>query len=347
LQFALVKHFQVLFGIALSVVCGYLVVRGVEWAAVWTAFRQINPFAFVPALACVGLFFLLRAYRWQRFVAPLQPLPLRPFFSATLIGFMANDVLPLRVGELVRAYALAHLTPVRISTALATAVLERVWDAIAVSVLLVATLSRFPLPAWLARTNLLILGGCAVVLVGGWVLVHRGEALFSWLPPRLAGLAERFVMGFTALRSLPLIVLVSLLSLATWLTLVVYYWILLRACGFTLPVEAALVVTVVTAFAVALPAAPGYVGTFQYATVLALSFFPISKEEALSFSIIAHVAQLVPVIVAGLIALVQARLPLWPSRLVQPGAEEPDLQEAEEADETRTTQSEPRKHQSG
>ena len=75
-------------------------------------------------------------------------------------------------------------------------------------------------------------------------------------------------------------------------------------------------VTVLTVFAAALPAAPGYVGTFQYATVLALSFFSIPKEEALGFSIVAHVGQLLPVIIAGFVELLRTRLPLWPGRVV-------------------------------
>jgi uncharacterized membrane protein YbhN (UPF0104 family) len=101
-----------------------------------------------------------------------------------------------------------------------------------------------------------------------------------------------------------------------WFALVGYYWLLLHACGFALSFDAALLVTVFTVFAAAVPAAPGFVGTFQYAVVLALSFFDIPKAEALGFSIVAHLAQLGPVILAGVIALVRARLPLWPSRLV-------------------------------
>jgi hypothetical protein len=311
-----VKDPKALLGIAISLVCGYFAVRGVEWSAVGAALGRVNFLALIPAIGCLGVLFLLRAYRWQRFVEPLQLLPLRPFWSATLIGFMANDVLPLRVGELVRAYALAHLTPVRLSAALATAMLERVWDAIMIGVLLMGTLSSFPLPAWLARMNMVILGGCAVALIGGWWLVRQGEQRLSWLPPPLAALVEHFASGLRSLRSVSLLVLVSLLSLAIWLALVAYYWVMLRACGFALSVEAALMVTVLTVFGAALPAAPGFVGTFQYATVLALSFFAVSKEDALGFSIIAHLTQIVPVVVAGLIALVRARLPLWPSRLV-------------------------------
>ena len=315
------KHPQALAGIAISLVCGYLAVRGVEWSAVWAAMGRVSLLALLEAMACLGVLFLLRAYRWQRFVEPLQPLPLWPFFSATLIGFMANDVLPLRVGELVRAYALAHLTQVRVSAALATAVLERVWDAILISLLLIGALSRFPLPVWLARTNLLILGGCVVSLLGGWWLVRQGEAGLAWLPPRLATLVAHFIGGLGALRSVSLVVWTLLLSLAIWLALAAYYWVLLRACGFALPVEAALMVMVLTVLGAALPAAPSFVGTFQYATVLALSFFSVSKEEALGFSIVAHLAQILPVTIAGLIALVQARLPLWPSRLIPARAE--------------------------
>lgn len=305
---------KVLLGIAISLVCGYIAVRGVEWSAVWIFVSRVNLLAVIPALACLGVLFLLRAYRWQRFVEP--PQPLHSFLSATLIGFMANNLLPLRAGELVRAYALAHLTRVRVSTAFATAMLERVWDVLMISVLLIATLSSFPLPPWLARTNLVILGMGVASLLGGWWLVGRGAGSFSWLPPRLATVAGHFVGGLSALRSVPLIVLTALLSLAVWLAEVAYYWVLLRACGFALPLQAALMMTVMTVFGVALPAAPGFVGTFQYATVLALSFFSVPKEEALGFSIIAHLAQLVPVTIAGLIALVRARLPLWPTRLV-------------------------------
>lgn len=313
------RSIQILTGFALSIVCGYFAVRGVEWNIVWGVFSNMQWLAFIPAIACLVLLFLLRAYRWQRFVEPVQSLPFHPFFSATLIGFMANDLLPLRVGELVRAYALAHLTSVRISTALATALLERVWDTIVIAVLLLVTLSGFSLPAWLARANLLFLGGCVVVLIGGWLLVHRGERSFSWLPLRLATVAGHFISGFTALRSLSLVIKVSVLSLLVWLTLVAFYWVLLRGCGFTLPLQAALMVTVLTVFAAAVPAAPAYVGTFQYATVLALAFFAVPKEEALGFSIIAWLAQVLPVTIAGLIALLRARLPLWPSRVMPAG----------------------------
>jgi glycosyltransferase 2 family protein len=310
-----VKSLQIFIGLAISLVCGYFAVRGVEWSAVWAAFEKVQFLALVPALGCLVVMLLLRAYRWRRFVQPLQPVPFSPFLSATLIGFMANDVLPLRAGELIRIYALSHLTSVRMSTALATLILERVWDTVGVSVLLVVLLLSFPIPAWLAHANLVILGGSSVVLVVGWVLVRRGEKGLSWLPPRIANIAAHFIRGFVALRSISLTLWVFILSVLIWVALGTFYWIVLRACGFSLPVTAALMVTVMTIFAAALPAAPGYLGTFQYASVLALSFFSVPKEEALGFSIVAHAGQLLPVVIAGFIELFRVRLPFWPARI--------------------------------
>jgi uncharacterized protein (TIRG00374 family) len=312
-----VKDPKVLVGILLSLVFGYFAVRGVEWAAVLIALERTSVLALIVPTAWLSLFFILRAYRWQRLVQPLEALPVRPFFYATLIGFMANDILPLRAGELVRAYALSHLTSVRLTTALATTVLERLWDAIIIGLLFVWVLPRFPLPDWLAQTNMIILTICLVCLVGGWWLARREEGVqLAWLPERLAALAQHFVEGLRALQNVSLVVQIALMSLIMWLSVAVYYWLLLWACGIVLPLEAGLVLMLVTAFGVALPAAPGFVGTFQYATILGLSLFSIPKEEALGFSIIAHLAQLIPVIVAGLITLARSGLPLWPARLL-------------------------------
>jgi glycosyltransferase 2 family protein len=312
-----VKIFQIILGLVISLVCGYFAVRGVEWDAVWVAFRKVHVLALIPALGALAMMLLVRSYRWQRFVAPLQPVRYGPFLSATLIGFMANDLLPLRAGELIRVYALSQLAGVRVSTSLATLVLERVWDTVAVAVLLVVLLLSFPIPTWLTQVALVMFGGSLLILVGGGVLVRRGEAGLAWLPSRIAGTATHFVRGLATLNSLSSVLWAFALSMLIWLSLATFYWILLRACGFVLPVAATLMVTVLTVFAAALPAAPGYLGTFQYAMVLALSFFAIPKEAALSFSIVAHVGQLFPIIIAGLVELVRTRLPLWPVRNAQ------------------------------
>lgn len=317
----MVKYFQILLGVLISLVSGYYAFHDVAWEKVSAAFSRIEVIGLLPALVMLALFLLLRAYRWQAFIAPVQAVRLRSFWSATMIGFMANDLLPLRAGELVRAYALAHLASLRMSTAVATTVLERVWDAVAVAIILVATLSGIPLPSWLQRANYVLLGLCASVLVGGWLLARQGEAVFSRFSPRVAALARSFASGFTVLQSVPQLLFVLFLSLLIWLTWGGFYWVLLRACGFSLPLQATFVVLIFTVFASAIPAAPGYFGTYQVAMELALQLYNIPKDDALGFSLVAHATQYFPVVIVGLIEMFRARLPLWPSQLVKAEAE--------------------------
>jgi glycosyltransferase 2 family protein len=310
-----VRYFQILLGVAISLGSGYYAFHDVQWEKVSAAFSHMDVIGLLPALAMLALFLLFRAYRWQAFVTPVQAVGLRPFWSATMIGFMANDLLPLRAGEFVRAYALVHLASLRMSTAVATTVLERVWDAVAVAIILVATLSGIPLPNWVQRANYVLLGLCATVLVGGWLLVRQGDASFSRFSPRVAALARNFASGFSVLQSVPQLLWVLFLSLAIWLALGGFYWVLLRACGFSLPLQATFVVLIFTVFASAIPAAPGYLGTYQVAMELALQLYAIPKDAALGFSLIAHAVQYFPVVIVGLIELFRARLPLWPSQL--------------------------------
>jgi uncharacterized membrane protein YbhN (UPF0104 family) len=317
-----VKYLQIFLGIAISVVSGYYALHDVEWAKVQAMFARTNVLGLLPALGMLPVFLLLRAYRWKLFVTPVQAVPLRPFWSATWIGFMANDLLPLRVGEIVRAYALSHLASVRLSTAVATTILERVWDAVAVAVILVVTLSGIPLPGWLQQANLVLLGMCGGALVGGWLLVRQGDAAFARFPPRIAAILRNFASGFAALQSVPQVMAALLFSLAIWLALGAYYWILLWACGFSLPLQAAFVVLIFTVFAAAIPAAPGFLGTFQVAVELALQFYNVPKDDALGFSLIAHALQYFPVVIVGLIELFRAGLPLWPSQLGKAASEQ-------------------------
>jgi len=317
-----VKYVQILLGIAISVVSGYYALHDVEWAKVQVALARTNLLGLLPALGMLVVFLSLRAWRWKLFVTPVQAVPFRPFWSATWIGFMANDVLPLRVGEVIRPYALAQLASLRLSTAVATTVLERVWDTVAVAIILVATLSGIPLPDWLQRANLIILSLCGVVLGGGWLLVRQGEAAFTRFPPRVAAVMRNFSSGFAALQSVPQVIGALLYSLAIWLALGGYYWILLHACGFSLPLQATFVVLIFTVFAAAIPAAPGFLGTYQVAMELALQFYAVPKDEALGFSLIAHAAQYFPIVIVGLIELFRSGLPLWPSQLGKAASEQ-------------------------
>ncbi len=309
------KILKIALGVALSLGCGYLAVRDVEWCEVVQAFRFVDLGLLLFSTLWLGLVFLVRAYRWQLLLAQVASVPVSVCFSATLIGFMGNNILPLRAGELLRLYALARLGPVSMSYALATGTLDRVFDMLLVSLFLALSLPLIPALEGYSATNALFLSLIVILLGSAWWLVQGDNA--RWVrrvPQRIQPRVEEFLDSLQVLRSGSLFLKALAISTVIWGGLVIYFWLLLHACAFSLPMEAALVVMLLLAVGVALPAAPGFIGVFQYAVVLALSFFSVPKEAALSFSIVAHLAQYVPVTLGGLFLLLRSGLSLWPSQ---------------------------------
>ena len=165
---------QLAVGVGVSALLLYLVVRGEDWHEIGAALATAH-YSYIPAIVGVSLYSLLvRAQRWRALVqrALGRPQTLGPVFSATAISFMSNLVLPLRAGEVVRPYLLTRLSEVPVSTAFATAVLERVLDMIAILVLLmiVALISGFEEP--IKSIALFASAGAAIGLVAIFV-IHR------------------------------------------------------------------------------------------------------------------------------------------------------------------------------
>ena len=122
------RAFQLLLGVGVSVLCVWLSMKDVHLSEVFAALRGANGFGFVMVMAVTLLGFWLRAVRWRWFIDAGRPLGIPSLFSATMIGFMANNVLPFRLGEFVRPWALARRERLSKTTLLATIVVERAVD---------------------------------------------------------------------------------------------------------------------------------------------------------------------------------------------------------------------------
>jgi uncharacterized protein (TIRG00374 family) len=262
--------------------------------------------------------FVLRAMRWQLLLAPVKTISVHSLFASTMIGFLANNVLPLRAGEIIRGYAIARTERISVSSALATLVLERLLDGIVISLFMMALLIVFPFPAWLIDLNYVLLAiycvgvGVSIGLLwakgkeNGWERIAR--TFPTSVREKVETLMGNFANGLQILGDKRKIFWVGVLSLAHWLVIALYYWIVFQACGFPLSFLAAFVVLAVLTLGIMLPAAPGYVGNFQYFTVVALSLFSVSKEDALGISFVAHAGQFIPVTIIGLFYVIRQGL---------------------------------------
>lgn len=306
-------------GVAVSAVLLWVAVRGVNLDEVLQQLRQVQLVWLIPVLASIVVRFWLTALRWQLLLRPTKRIGIHRLFAITLIGFMANNVLPARLGEFVRAYALGRSEALPASLPFATIVIERIFDGFTLLVFLVGGLS-FLRPT---RTLLWAAGltcGLYLVVLASLLAIRTGHglglltAVLDRLPERVGTSARRLLESFRAGLDVfgdpSAIVGTAMLSIVIWVVNALGVEAMFRAFSLDLPVYACFLVLGVIAVAVALPSAPGYVGPFQAGTVQGLALLGVARETALSLSIVYHLCNYIPITIAGLAYLSALNLTL-------------------------------------
>jgi hypothetical protein len=303
-------------GIAISAAAIWWAMRGVEWALVWPALEAAD-WRLLAAVFLLAPFVNIgvRALRWRILLRPTAALPFSSFVSATAVGLLANNVLPARIGEFVRAYALAKREPVATGTAFGSLFLERMFDGFALVGILYALTFVQDLPAWAdttARVALWIFVGFLAFQVLLVVWPRRVVGAASWFGRRLfagrfeesiEGALATFVDGFHLLRRPGLVVLSLLLAFAQWTLIGLLFFIGFAAFDLAgrAGLEGALFTNSITALGVAVPSSPGFVGTFQALVVKSLEAFEIDRTVAFTYSIGFHAMNYLSVTLVGLV----------------------------------------------
>jgi uncharacterized protein (TIRG00374 family) len=127
---------------------------------------------------------------------------------------------------------------------------------------------------------------------------------------------ESFALGLDVLGDARALVVTAALSLLIWVVNVAGLWAMFEAFSLGLPFHAGFLVLAIITVLLVLPSTPGYVGPFQYGTVVALGLFSVSKAEALSLSILYHAVNYVPITAVGLAYLAALNLTLGELRVV-------------------------------
>jgi len=311
-------------GLALSVFLLWYVFHGVHWADVWRDVRGANPILVLLAVVVGNLIFPLRAIRWRPILDPIAPaLPYGKLWRATAVGMMANNILPARAGELVRAFALSRETPVPFSAAFASLVVDRVFDAVIVLLLVVVAMidPRFP-----AGVSAFAYAGTGVLLflaVGAALyaivffpnrLIRLYEAFARRVAPRFEergrAMLRSFAEGLSVLRHPKRFAVVFFWALLLWLAQALAFWIMFRAIGITAPFSAALLVQGLIVLWVAMPSTPGFFGPFEFASVTALGWYGVQGSLAAAWALSYHVLSLIPITVIGLYYVARSGLHL-------------------------------------
>jgi uncharacterized protein (TIRG00374 family) len=280
--------------------------------------RQADYLYVIPSAAAVILSLFIRALRWKLLLGPIKAIPIKSLFAATMIGAMGNNVLPARLGEVVRADAIGRKENMSRSASFATIVVERMMDLFTVLMFLGVVISSVPSKEIKTGGYTMLLVSLAALAFLLFLRAKTSSALkvlrfFSRpLPEKLRARIENMTMSFveglgilTKGRHMPAIVLLSVLI---WLSLTSSVVFMFMAFGLDLPLHAAVVVLVTTAFGVMIPAAPGFVGTYHVSCQLGLAIYGVDRASALGYSIVLHATQWVPVTALGLAFFVAANL---------------------------------------
>lgn len=264
----------------------------------------------VPALVAYFLGVAVRAVRWRLLLQPLKQLAARRLFPIVVIGYMANDVLPVRMGELVRAYVLGRAEGISKSASLATIFIERVLDGLTMLLFIAAVALFVPLDAGLANVVRIAAGLLVALLLLTLVIAARRpwalrlvSLLVSLAPvrarPKLAAVAARFLAGLGVLQSPRAMLSALALSLLAWLCEATMYYLLSFGFALGLGFHGLLLTTAVVNLGTMVPSSPGYVGTFEALAVFTLQRFAVAGDLALSYTVALHAALLVPVTLLG------------------------------------------------
>jgi uncharacterized protein (TIRG00374 family) len=328
------------FWVGVAITAGFfaLLVLRFDFSEMRESLASANYIYLIPAIGVYFISLYFRSFRWRYVLRPFASTRTSRLFPVVMVGYMANNVLPMRIGELVRSYYLSTREPVRGSTALATILVERVFDGLVLLVFLAMGTLFLPiagltsqisqtveLPFSIEPTGALVTAVVVVPFVGVltlMVLAALYSELFIQWASRVVMVAPekyrapslrlivRFLGGFEGLNRPSRIASVFLLSLPIWLAEGAVYYLV--ALGFGLQSEfdsgalmivAMLVVTSTSNLATSIPSSQGSVGPFEFFAALSLTFLGVSSGLAFGYAVVLHVTLLVPVIITGLLHL--------------------------------------------
>lgn len=309
-------------GFVLSAALAYYFLRRVDLGQLGSTLASVNLWVLSACLVTKGAVFSLGALRSKVFLKPLRDYRFLDCFNAALAGYVTNNILPFRLGELVRMDLLARAGSISRGSTVAVVALERLLDLISFLILLAIVVPLLAVDisgdqrlAWLLAAIV------STLLAVVWLIANPsrlpGVVVFfarpfspsvqAWLFQK----SQRFVDGFSALRSSRAVAQALLLTFMTRLVgmLTIQCW--LWAFGLDLPVYAPLIVTVFLSLGTMVPSSPGFIGTFHVSVAYALELMGVEPGVAASVAIAGHFMATVPWTIIGLFVSLPAIRAVW------------------------------------
>ncbi len=315
-------------GFAISIVVIYLAFRRIDLRLLLESLQGANYLYLLPIVLIIFVNMALRALRWGYLLRPIKKIGFPNLFAGILIGFMANNVLPVRMGEIVRAYIIGRSERIRKSASFATVVVERLFDGFTVMGLLLAVLAFINLPPgnFTFKQGLRMGGYLSIAIYGTtFIILFIIKKKTRWflkltsflIRPFSSRLTKNgisnilsFKEGLLSMESSKTMLITFLYSLFVWGVFAYAIYLMGRAFGLNLSISASVMVLLAVCLAMMIPSTPGYIGTYHASVAYALLLYNVPLEKALSLSIVFHATNYIPVTLAGFLYLWRHHLTL-------------------------------------
>ena len=312
------KKWQFWVGVLVSVFFVWISLKGLSLDKFWDAVTHANYWWILPGIAVYFVAVWARAWRWHYLLKPIKEIPTGTMFPIVTIGYMGNNIYPFRAGEVLRAVILKRRQNVPVSASLATIFVERIFDGVVMLSFIFLNLPE------LAKLNIdsgvagsiqqtAVLGtiafaGALIVFllaamfpqitskVGTWVIERLVPQRFH---DKLTGLMHKFLDGLASLRSPANILMVFLTSAVIWLLETAKYWFVMHAFNFEVSFFTLMLMNGIVNLATTLPAAPGYIGTFDAPGIAVLTAYGVNQATATGYTLVLHAALWIPITLLG------------------------------------------------
>jgi glycosyltransferase 2 family protein len=320
-------------GIFVSIFFVYLAVRRVDVAESIRALRDMQPILVGMAILVYLACFPILALRWRLILRTQKALSWREIMMPLFVGYMANNLLPARTGEVYRAHVLGRRTRISRSGVMASIVVERTFDGLMLVCMILLVFVLFPQTHFLGSAAL-VTGLAFLALAAGILLynlmVDKAHRITNWgleLLPQLlrkhvSSRLNVFLQGIRGISTAKQFLAAGIFTVLVWVLDACAIDLVVVSFGVSLPLSGFVLVFTLATLSTTLPSGSGYIGPFQYAFVVSLGAFAISQETALAVSVITQLVVLGPVTLIGLALL-------WREQLLTQGSRSEDKLEDE------------------
>jgi glycosyltransferase 2 family protein len=289
-----------------SLLCMYFVLSGAQLHLIWGEIGEMSWHWVAAAAIFDVMVYVLQSWRWALILKPVSNVPLWTSIRAIYVGMFANEVLPLRAGEVIRCFLLTRWTEIPLSVSFASALIERIFDGVWLMACFFITLQIADLPRMLERggyvLGIIIVAGSALLAIG---MFAKQQSLSFMLGFKFPKWFNTLVEDLHLIGHSRYLYYAFLISGLFMLAQVLPIYCVMQAYGLDLDSMGTVAFTmmVLLRLSAVVPQAPGNLGLFQGVTFRTLVLFGVYGAVAKRFSLILWAVVTIPLIVAGFAAL--------------------------------------------